>query len=197
MVARFAPLPHVELQPDTAFQRPAELPKIVHLGDPALEVFTDFEAIHPVTAAPQMQIDDALERMKSAGVRLLLVIDEHQHVVGLITAADIQGERPVEIAEQDRVPRAEITVEMLMAPLAQIRVLKLDNVKYAKVGDVVESLRQLQRQHVLVVDVDSATGHQTVCGLFAQSRIDKLMGQGQTESVKTADSLAEVVQERH
>lgn len=196
MAATFSPLPSVNLQADTGFRRPEELPRIIHAEDPALEVFTDFSVIHPVTAPPDMQIDGALARMKSAGVRLLLVIDEVEKVIGLITAADIQGERPVELVQEDRIPRTEITVRMLMTAQPNIIALKLENVQYAQVGDIIESLKQLERQHVLVVDTDSETGRQLVCGLFSISRISKLMGRDYAESTKTAHSLAEVVQER-
>ena len=144
-----------------------------------------------------MQIDEALERMKSAGVRLLLVIDEADKIIGLITAADIQGERPVELVQEDRVPRSQISVRMLMTAQPDIVALKMENVQYAQVGDIVESLKQLESQHVLVVDSDSETGQQLVCGLFSMSQISKLMGRGHTESTKTAHSLAEVVHERH
>ena len=195
MATQFAPLPCVKLQAGRTFARPAELPKIVHLNDPALEVFSDFDVIHPVTVEPDLQIDAALERMKSAGVRLLLVLDEAENIVGLVTARDVQGERPIEIVEKDRIPRSQITVAMIMTRQPDIDTLKLDNVKYAQVGDIVATLKQLERQHILVVDIDSQTGNQTVCGLFSLTQIGKLLGANVAESLTTAHSLAEVVQE--
>ncbi len=193
MSDRFGPLPHTPLEPNTGYARPAVLPKIVHLDEPALEVFTDFNTVNPVTTTPDMPIDDALERMKSAGVRLLLVVDTADTIIGLVTARDIQGEKPTEIVRDTRQPHSQITVAMIMAPGADIPILKMDNVEHATVGDIVVTLKTLGRQHVLVSGKDPDSGVTQVCGLFSMSRVSRLLGEENPDSLAAAQSLMEIL----
>jgi CBS-domain-containing membrane protein len=145
----------------------------VHLDDPAYDVMTDFNHVHPITVIPAVPIDAALELMKVRGVRLLLVINDSDEITGIVTSSDIQGERPIEIAEQQRISRADIRVDMIMTPQTAIDVLTAEQTHRLQVGHIVETLRQLNRQHILVVGVDEATGRQKVCGLFSTSQIKK------------------------
>lgn len=85
MAKEFATLSHIRLNPGTSPVRPPEPPRLVHLDDPALEVMTDFRIVHAVTISPAVSIDEALETMKTRGVRLLLVTAENDHILGLIT----------------------------------------------------------------------------------------------------------------
>ena len=114
-------------------------------------------------------------------------------VIGLITAKDIMGERPIQITQQMRVPRAEITVSAVMTPQPDICALDAQAVRDARVGDIVETLRKQQRQHALVVETDKATQSQRVIGMFSTSQIDKLLGNNVTTEVHPARSLAALV----
>lgn len=188
----FAALSHVSLAPGTPHEHPPELPEIVHLDSPALEVMTDFKFVRPVTIQPQVPIDAALEKMKTAGVRLLLVIDEDRHIIGLITARDIQGERPIKIVQETRVPRSELLVERIMTPQSDIIGLNMVSVRNAQVGHIIETLRQLERQHILVVEIDEGSRQQRVRGMFSTSQIGRQLGVNVTSSVVPAHSLAEI-----
>lgn len=172
---------------------PPQPPDLIHLDSPALTVMTDFKLVHPVTVAPDVPIDQALAKMKTAGVRLLLVVNEAQEIIGLITANDIMGERPIKILEETRAQRTDITVETIMTPQAEILVLNMLSVRNAQVGHIIETLRTLERQHVLVVEVDEATMKQRVVGMFSSSQISKLMGSDVSEEVPPAHSLAEML----
>lgn len=196
MKVEFAPLSNVRLQPGTTYRHPPELPEIVHLDDPATDVMTDFEFVKPVTVRPDMPIDDALELMKRAGVRLLLVTSEAEAIIGLITARDIMGERPIKLAQETRVQRSGIRVDQIMTPQAEITGLNMVSVRNARVGHIVETLRRLERQHVLVLEVDKHTKKQRVRGLFSTSQIGRQLGLDLTQEVVPAHSLAQMQQER-
>ena len=194
----FTTLPTIPLAAGAGFKRPTELPAIVHLVDPAIDVMTDFSVVYPVTVKPDIPIDEALERMKSAGVRLLLVINNAEEIIGLITANDIQGGRPLEIVRENQIPRPEIPVEMIMRPQADTVALDLEVVKQFQVGHIVESLRQLERRHILVVGTEEGAGKPQVCGLFSMSEIEKKLG-SDTDKLLAPDhvsSLAEILHER-
>jgi CBS domain containing-hemolysin-like protein len=141
-------------------------------------------------------MDVALEKMKSAGVRLLMVIGEDQQILGLVTSYDIQGEKPIKIVESSRVQRERIRVEEVMTPQSEVKVLDMLSVRDAQVGHIVETLRELALRHILVVEHDGPTGVQRVRGLFSASQIAKQLGCDPCDEMHPAYSLAEMVQER-
>ncbi|MDX1604871.1 MAG: CBS domain-containing protein [Candidatus Competibacterales bacterium] len=161
----------IPLAEGATFVRPPTLPRVVHLDDAALEVMTDFNLVMPVVVRPETSIDDALELMKLSGVRLLLVINADEEVIGLVTSYDIQGAKPIELANRDRIAHSEIRVETIMTPRSEIGALELGDVQRLKVGHIVETLQELERQHLLVVSSDAVTGRQKVCGLFSMTQI--------------------------
>jgi len=190
----FSVLPGLLLQPDSTFGRDAKLLELVHLDSPALAVMTDFRKVAPVTTRASVSIDDALQKMKTAGVRLLFVVDDLDRIIGLITAKDIMGERPIQLTQQARIARSAITVAMLMRPQPEIQVMDFERVRLAQVGDIVATLQSLQRQHALVVEIDKPAGTHRVVGIFSTSQISRFLGRDVTESVRPANSLAEIVE---
>ena len=185
----------ISLGSTVSLARPKELPEMVRLDSPALEVMTDFHLIRPVTVKPDVLIDDALEGMRRAGVRLLLVTDEHEQVIGLISAADIQGDKPIRIMEENRVERAALSVAMVMTPRHEIKVLDMRSVVDSQVGHIVQTLADLERQHILVVEVLPEDGHQQIRGLFSTSQISKQLGHQLGTELHAAQSLVEMVLE--
>ncbi|MDH3715686.1 MAG: CBS domain-containing protein [Gammaproteobacteria bacterium] len=190
------PLSHIGLQTDVNFARPPQPPYLSHRDDPALDAMTDFHFVDPVTVAPATPIDEALDKMKRTGVRSLLVTGPDQVIVGLVTANDIQGEKPIKLSRENRIPRAQSTVEMVMTPQRDIVVLNYLSVRNAQIGHILETLHQLSRQHILVVQIDETSGEQQVCGMFSTSQINKQLHTHADTDVAPAHSLAEMIQER-
>jgi hypothetical protein len=151
MVDKFSAMHHVRLQPGTSFLSPPQAPGRVKLTSPALSVMTDFNYVRPVTVDPATPIDIALEHMKKSGVRLLLVTDERRHVLGIVSSYDIQGEKPIQIVNESRVPRGTINVAQIMTPTERIEAVDLISVRGAEVGNVVATMRELGCRHLLVV----------------------------------------------
>ena len=197
MADKFATFSHIRLKPGSSFARPPELPRLVHLDSPALEVMTDFQAVQAVTIGGDLSIDEALETMKTRGVRLLLVTGENEHILGVVTAKDIQGEKPIKIAQESRIPHSAITVEAVMTPQSSIEVLNMLSVRNGQVGHIVATLQELARQHALVVEVDPETKAQCVCGIFSTSQISKQLNVNAAEVVTRASSLAEITDDVH
>lgn len=191
----YATLSSIPLASGARVTHPAELPELVHMDSPASDVMTDFERIVPLTVGPDTSIASALSRMKVAGVRLLLVTDTEGTVVGLITAKDIQGDKPVRIAREQRLSHAQIPVEAVMTAQASITVLNLLSVRNAQVGHVVRTLSEAKRQHALVVEVDEQSHTQAIRGMFSTSQIGKQLGYEVGEDVPPAQSLADLHQE--
>lgn len=177
MSSDYAALPLSPLETGTKFLRPAQtMPEKLSADSPALDAMTDLRQVAAVTVDPGLPIDAALNRMKHSGVKLLLVINTANELIGLITARDIQGERPLRFEEKTGVRRGEVRVKDIMTPQDQLRVLHMRDVARACIGDVIMSLRLTGRQHALVVEAsESGT---VLRGIFSASRIERQLGQG-------------------
>lgn len=152
------------------------LPRRVTPDSPATEVMTDLRRVKAITIAPQANIETALRKMVVTEVRLLLVISNEDTVIGLITARDILGEKPVHYGARLRIPREEILVEHIMVPLDKIQVLHIDEVMYSRVGDIILTLKEAGRQHALVLDKHPACADNVVRGIFSTTQIGKQLG---------------------
>ena len=183
----YAPRVCVSLAEGTLVEHPPDMPELVHMHDPATYVFTDFTHNRPVVIAPDVSIDVAMNKMKSSGVGLLLVIDQAGAVIGEITIADILGDVPVRMAQESGMDHSEIVVDMVMTPRKDIKVLEWSHMKDGKVGHIVATLHQLECCHLLVVEDDR------VRGLFAVSEISRHLGHDVSETACAAHSLAEIV----
>ncbi len=149
---------------------------LVGAESPAIEAMTDFLRVNVVHIESSASIVEANARMISRGVRLLIVSDADDRVEGLITARDILGEKPLQVAQARGCKRSELQVSDLMTPLARVDTLYLNEVMNARVIDILDALKQVGRQHILVEDVDPSTGLPRVRGLFSATHIGRLLG---------------------
>jgi CBS domain-containing protein len=168
----YQPLPIHELGTGAGFHRPTQSEAArVGLESPALLVMTDLTRVSPATIRPQAPLAGANQFMITRGVRLLLVVDDHEKVLGVITATDLVGERPIQVAVARGLRRDELTVADVMTEAAQVDTLSLADVESARVGHVLETLRRSGRQHALVVDAGGL-----VRGIFSVSQIARQLG---------------------
>lgn len=202
----FGTLSHIRLKPATTYIHPPELPNRAYLTSPAVEVMTDFNHVRPRTTGPEAPIDEALDKMKRVGVRLLMVEDPDRNIVGIISSYDIQGERPIKLVQESRISRSQIRVSDIMTPQTDIEALHMLSVRNAQVGHIVATLRALEQRHLLVVQSanengepadDEAmpgigSGKQVVRGLFSSTQIGRQLRVDVDEIMTPAHSLAEM-----
>jgi signal-transduction protein with cAMP-binding, CBS, and nucleotidyltransferase domain len=175
MERNFMSLPSHSLGDNAGFRRPNQ-PK-VGLESPALTVMTDLTRVSPATIGPEAPIEAANRFMMMRGVRLLLVIDEREDVLGVISATDILGERPMRVATARGLRRDELVVADVMTPAERVEVIALADVDGARVGHVVATLMHAGRQHALVVDSDAASGRHMVRGILSLSQVARQLGE--------------------
>lgn len=159
------------------------------LDSRALTVLTDFAVVPAATIEPQASVDDANRSMVRRGVRSLIVTDQGQRVIGIITATDILGERPMQIALERNVKHDEILVREVMTPLDRTEGLPLESLLDAKIGHVVATLRKAGRHHALVVE--TVQGTDVIRGIFSLSQIASELGIS-IEANAVAGTFAEV-----
>lgn len=159
------------------------------LDSPALELMTDFTIVPAATIEPNATIDEANQSMIRRAVRSLLVTDREQRVIGIITASDLLGERPVRIALERKVAHTEILVRDVMTPAERLEALRIEEVESVKVGHVVATLAHAGRQHTLVVQ--SGPDGDVVCGIFSLTHIAAALGIA-LEAPEIATTFADV-----
>jgi CBS domain-containing protein len=152
---------------------------------------TDLEKEKAVTIAPTAPIDTANRLMIASNVRLLFVTEAGDRVLGIITATDILGEKPMQYLR--RVPgvgHSDITVQDIMTPGEEMEVLDIADVESARVGDIVATLRQVSRQHAVAVAPGPA-GTPTIRGIFSATQIGKQLGAA-VDTTSIARTFAEL-----
>lgn len=148
-------------------------------SDPAVTVMVDFANACPLTVEPERSIDAALQDMIGGGVRTLLVMTKG-HVTGLITAYDIQGQKPLQFLHgsdciHPNCRHQDIEVADIMTPVEALPTLQFADVLKARIGDLLETFRETRQTHLLVTDRqdDQRT---VVRGLISRTRIEQRLG---------------------
>jgi len=167
----------------------------VHASSPATDVMTDLSRVLAVTTTAGATVDEAHQAMINRGVRALFVVDEGRVVRGIVTANDILGERPLQIAQDRGVRHAEILVSEVMTPADFLEVMELQDVLKVRVGDVVETLKRSGRQHAVVIEsgsADSTSATWTVRGIFSLTQIARQLGLQPQIGHNVARTFAEI-----
>ncbi|MGA8259270.1 MAG: hypothetical protein WB783_03570 [Arenicellales bacterium] len=215
----YSPLWRSPITEPISFLRPPAAPERVRLGNPAVDVMTDFSYVTPRTTTIDVSIDEGLEYMKTSGVRSLLVIDEAEDVIGLVSSYDIQGEKPIKLIEQLRLPRSGITIGQVMVPRRELKVVDMLSVRSAQVGHVVATLRDLEVRYLLISQVGEqeeapmeglpdtymrgtewepvkipsrASGKRWIRGLFSAAQVSRQLGVDLMTLITPAHSLSEL-----
>jgi CBS domain containing-hemolysin-like protein len=176
MAKKYGPLPTSGLRGGVGFHKPSVGEhRPVTLDDPATLVMTDFKRVRALTITRHASMQDALDKMMSNGVRLLLVVDGKNAVIGLITSTDLTSEKPVRVIEERRIGRQEVQVGDIMTPRERLEAVDMDDLVMARVGHVVNTLQSSGRRHALVVDTGE-DGVQAVRGLFSATQIERQLG---------------------
>ncbi len=170
----YHPLSQHRLSGSVVVARPAP-PNSVTADSPAMDAMTDLRHTHAALIEPQTTMEAAHAYMVQRGVRMLLVMSPEKNLVGIITATDILGEKPLRFSQERRVKHNEILVSDIMTPLDKLAAMSLADVSHAKVGDIIASLRESGRQHTLVMNAMS-DGKSEICGIFSTTQIERQLG---------------------
>jgi CBS-domain-containing membrane protein len=162
----------------------------VSLEAPALEVMTDLKQVTAVTIDPEASIEHAMRVMVRRNVRLLLVVNVDNEILGLVTATDLLGEKPVQYMHEHGGSRGDIQVRDLMTPHERLEVIEFESVRTAKVGHVLATLRHSGRQHALVLDSDERD-QPRVRGIYSTSQLSRQLGEA-VQTGEVAYTFAEI-----
>jgi signal-transduction protein with cAMP-binding, CBS, and nucleotidyltransferase domain len=171
--------------PDSGSHQP------VTLESPAMEVMTDLIRVAAESIGPDASIEDANRVMIKRGIRLLFVIDAAKTILGIITATDILGEKPMQHIVAHGGKHDELRVDDIMTPQDRLQVLQMADVYHACVGHIVTSLKMAGRQHALVAEMSPSGDNQVIRGIFSMSQIARQLGVN-IETTEIARTFAEI-----
>jgi CBS-domain-containing membrane protein len=182
----YAALDHLPLPSGSRVASPPPLPRLA-LESPAVEAMTDLRLVAASTIATDRTIEECKAIMVARAIRLLFVEDAQCRVLGVITATDLLGEKPVRFMHERSLRRHEILVSDLMTPASALEALDLQAVVHAQVGHIVATLKRAGRQHTFVTD----EGGRRICGLFSATHIARRLGI-EVATHEVAASFAEI-----
>lgn len=154
-----------------------DMPERAVPDTPALALLTDLAHGPRVSVYPDDGIDEAVELMKRAGVRMAFVVTNAGSIttpIGLVTASDLLGERPMQIAADSPMRRHELRVRDLMEPIERWHVIDMATARNARVGHIIETMRSTGKRHLIVIQ-QRQTGT-VVRGVFSATRIERAIG---------------------
>lgn len=174
-VAAYQPLAAKKAPPGTSFHTPSTFAPVT-AQSPAICVMTDLRQVTVATIGPDATLTRANEVMISRGVRLLLVVESGDEVVGLITARDTEGDRVIKLIAERGIKYGDLQVRDMMVKREDIDLIDISTVLRSEVGHIVATLKDWGRQHALVGHTDPATGVTRIRGIFSATQIGRQLG---------------------
>lgn len=192
MMARdhYPPLQHIDLGRIGCSVPEALRPPAVHPDSPAVLVMTDLARVEPATIGADKMLSEGHQVMLHRGVRMLFVTGTDRQLIGILTASDVLGERPVLAARERQMNAADLRVSDIMTPLADLQAIPMPHVQRAEVGHIVATLKSTGRQHAIVIE-PGADGRQQVRGIFSLTQIARQLGLA-IHAGETARNFAEI-----
>jgi CBS-domain-containing membrane protein len=152
----------------------------INLESAAVSLMTDLRQLPAVRIAEDRTLAEAESHMVAAGVRLLFVVDARDLLIGLVTAYDLAGEKPLvksiaHDAHPDLHAPSPVRVRDIMQPVESWRGIDYPSVQRARVGDIVQTFEQLGQPHLLVFE-NTEGETPVVRGLFSATQLERVLG---------------------
>lgn len=169
-IHHFKPLPlsSMSTAPTLPMVQKVALPQ-----DAALSLLTDLHHSACVVASYQDGLAQTMHLMMRAGVRMVFVSGADGALVGMVTAEDIMGERPVQRASSHLVPHHELTVADVMVPVTHWDTVELAQVRTARLGDIAATMHEHGLRYLLVTQ--HKQGQTMLRGMFSARRLEMAM----------------------
>jgi CBS domain containing-hemolysin-like protein len=151
----------------------------VELTASATEAMTDFRFSALFKVDPEDTIDNALHKMKSAGLRFGFVMAPHsESILGAITSYDIMGEKPMRYLQSvgyaDRtITHKDIQVKDIMEKVQDWVSVEMKDVENANVQAVLDAFQKTGRTHLPVLDAKEGKEHH-LRGIFSSAKTLRL-----------------------
>lgn len=163
----------------------------VTIESPGRAVMTDLTQVRAATVQPDTALGPAELMMIHQGVRLLFVVTQMPGVDGIVTAADVQGEKPLRLVGQRLVKFEDLTVADVMTALPDMDAIDFAALGRANVEQVIAALARSGRAHMLVIESAGAAAPKRIRGVISRTQIERQIGR-QLPDTGMATSFAEM-----
>ena len=140
----------------------------VNLASPALEMVNNFTKKDPLRAHFDTSIIDALYQTSSQHTDFILVIDDSEKLIGLVSSADLQSSKIMILAQRLNINRADVSLRYVMTPISQLVGVSMQSLSYACIGDALQTMEHHGAMFLLVT-----TANNEICGLISAREITK------------------------
>jgi CBS domain containing-hemolysin-like protein len=144
------------------------------MTDAAISQMTDLRLAPCVKVDHRDGIPATQHVMQRAGVRMAFVTGIAGELIGLVTADDLQGERPLQRAMADHVSIDELTLDQVMTPRAEWLVVDAWQIEHSRLGNVAATMREHGLRYLLVAE--RTTSSTTIRGVFSARRVEAALG---------------------
>jgi len=179
--------------PDGTFIAQTQPPRqdAVTLDSPALAVMTDLTEVRAATVHPRASLEHAEAKMIHQGVRMLFVVTQMPGVEGIVTAADLKGEKTMRLVHERQLRHDELVVEDVMTRLSELDTVEFSAIQRASVGDIAATLPRHGRAHLLVTEQPAGGGQPRIRGLVSHTQVERQLG-SPLPTLAVATTFAEI-----
>lgn len=128
-----------------------EFSNSITLDSPALSVMTDFKYHEPLVAGSSDRAADIEQSMLRSHVRMKLVVNDQDQVVGIVSLDDLNAQEMLKRVTKG-MSRDDLSAADFMRHKNTLRALDYHELRQATVRDLVQTLKDNEHQHYLVVD---------------------------------------------
>ncbi|MBG9992973.1 MULTISPECIES: CBS domain-containing protein [unclassified Pseudoalteromonas] len=143
---------------------------LIDLSSPALKMVNNFTQKTPIRAEHTTTITDALKQVSAQQSDFVLVTDENQKLIGLVSSADLQSSKITIIAERLNMQRSEVSLRDIMTPISRLTGVSMQSLSYACIGDALQTMEHQGTMFLLVTTASSE-----ICGLISARQIAKTL----------------------
>ena len=166
-------------------------PAIAHMNDPAKSILIDFTKVLAQTIPPHEKVQQALLNMQYGRLKFLLVIDNEEKLVGLVSSKDLQGIKPGRAAQKSNINLTDVTVGMVMKPIDELQAISYSALSNACVGHIAKIIHEKGVEHLLVIHNKRKASAPMVRGIFAAGIISQYLGENISGDL-SSDNLADI-----
>ncbi|WP_338364008.1 CBS domain-containing protein [uncultured Pseudoalteromonas sp.] len=142
----------------------------INLTSPALTVINNFTQKTPIRAQYDTTISDALKQVLAEHSDYVLVTDEAQKLIGIVSSADLQSAKITAIAQRLNTTRNEVSLRYIMTPISQLSGVSMQSLSYASIGDALQTMEHQGSMFLL-----ATTTNNEICGLISARQIAKTL----------------------
>lgn len=124
--------------------------KALSLDDNAISVLSDYRLEQAPHCHNDLSLDTAMRKMQKVGTNILLVCNDAQQIIGLISSADISGEKPIQYVKDTGKKRDQIKIKHLMTNIEDIPAISTQDAISAQIGDILSTLNSVASEYILV-----------------------------------------------